>query len=107
MIGVAQIKSDPGVTKTGMCTGLLQRANIKTSIPAFFRSAASFKLPVDPSKPVVMIAAGSGIAPFRGFWEDRQRRAKEGVKVGPTVLIFGCRTESMDLLRDETDQFSR
>ena len=107
VVGVAQTKSTVGLAKTGMCTGLLQRADINTSIPAFFRAAPSFKLPVDPLKPVIMIAAGSGIAPFRGFWQHRQRQAKAGVKVGPTVLIFGCRKETMNLLRDETDKFSR
>ena len=107
VVGVAKTKSSVGLAKTGMCSGLLQRVNINTSVPAFFRAAPSFKLPVDPSKPVIMIAAGSGIAPFRGFWQHRQRQAKAGVKVGPTVLIFGCRKETMNLLLDETDKFNR
>jgi ferredoxin-NADP reductase len=74
---------------------------------AFFRTAANFKLPDDSSNPVSMIAAGSGIAPFRGFWQYRQQQARAGAKVGFTLLIYGCRMESMDLLRDETSKFSR
>ena len=76
-------------------------------MPAFFRTAANFKLPDDSRNPVIMIAAGSGIAPFRGFWQYRQQQARAGAKVGFTLLIYGCRMESMDLLRDETSKFSR
>ena len=82
---------------------------------------------------VIMIAAGSGIAPFRSFWQERQRQAQvchdppiivifdvslsnkqprlsslhvqATWALGPTVLFFGCRRENMDLLRKETDKF--
>ena len=30
--------------------------------------------------------------------------AQAGVSLGPMVLVFGCRRESMDLLRKETDK---
>jgi len=88
----------------GLCTGQLLTAEIGHKLPAFFRSS-SFKLPQDPTKPVIMIAAGSGIAPFRSFWQARLRQAEAGLSLGPMILIFGCRRESMDLLRKETDKF--
>jgi len=87
----------------GLCTGQLLSAEIGHKLPAFFRSS-SFKLPQDPTKPVIMIAAGSGIAPFRSFWQERLRQAEAGLSLGPMILIFGCRRESMDLLRKETDK---
>lgn len=53
-----------------------------------------------PSKdvPVVMVGAGAGIAPFRGFWEDLRR----GPQVAPAALFFGCRNPEQDwLFKDE------
>jgi sulfite reductase (NADPH) flavoprotein alpha-component len=47
-----------------------------------------FRLPADPARPVVMFAAGSGIAPFYGFL---QARAQQG-KTGENWLLFGTRT---------------
>ena len=52
---------------------------------------------------VIMICAGSGIAPFRGFWMRRYEQCQQGHMVGPTFLYFGCRKKSMNLLKDETD----
>ncbi|MCP3734019.1 cytochrome P450 [Sphingomonas sp. RP10(2022)] len=60
----------------------------------------AFRLPVDPRVPIVMIAAGSGIAPFRGFIEERHARKAAGEAVGRTLLFFGCRHPEVDLLHD-------
>ena len=86
----------------GLCSGQLEKAPIGTKIPAYFKTVKRFKLPENPSKPVIMIGAGSGIAPFRGFWQERHNQAKAGLPVGETVLLMGCRSDSMDLLREET-----
>jgi len=49
-----------------------------------------------------MIAAGSGIAPFRGFVEERALRRGAGETTGPALLFFGCRHPDKDwLYRDE------
>ena len=105
VVGVVENVKEGGETRFGLCTGQLQHDELGARFPAFFKTVPSFKLPPDPFKPVIMIAAGSGIAPFRGFWQEREQKAKEGFNVGPTVLLFGCRKQSMDLLRKETDRF--
>nr|AJP77023.1 inducible nitric oxide synthase-like protein [Inonotus obliquus] len=61
-------------------------------------SAAQFSLPVDPTIPIIMFAAGSGLAPFRGFVQDRAAQKAAGRIVGRTVLFFGCRDPEEDYL---------
>ncbi|KFH68951.1 hypothetical protein MVEG_05753 [Podila verticillata NRRL 6337] len=66
---------------------------------------SNFKLPRNSAVPVVMVGPGTGVAPFRGFIQDRAQDAKNGKKTGATVLFFGCRREDEDYLyRDEWDE---
>ncbi|KAI9152174.1 P450 family fatty acid hydroxylase [Paramyrothecium foliicola] len=55
-----------------------------------------FRPPADPSTPVIMVCAGSGIAPFRGFVQSRSEllRANPSLqeKLAKAILYVGCRT---------------
>lgn len=57
-------------------------------------SHPSFHLPWDAeSTPVIMVAAGTGIAPFRGFVQERHTMLTEGGRsLAPALLFYGCRT---------------
>ncbi|WP_374119942.1 bifunctional cytochrome P450/NADPH--P450 reductase [Streptomyces sp. LS1784] len=48
--------------------------------------------------PVVMIAAGTGLAPFRGAVADRRALLAEGAELAPALLYFGCDDAAADYL---------
>ncbi|MEU5340138.1 cytochrome P450 [Streptomyces sp. NPDC020766] len=53
---------------------------------------------VDHSAPVVMVAAGTGLAPFRGAIADR---AAVGSQLAPALCYFGCDAPDADFLHAE------
>ena len=63
-----------------------------------------FHLPADADCPILMLGAGSGIAPFRGFIQERATQIAAGRKVAPALMFMGCRSRTKDrLYADEID----
>lgn len=83
--------------------------NIFKIIIMFFR-APFFHLPEDKTIPILLIGAGTGIAPFRSFWLERKSEKTRlprptginGNGWGDIILFFGCRnSQNDDLYSDE------
>lgn len=66
-------------------------------------SNAAFHPPDDPTTPIVMICAGSGLAPMRGFLQERALQKQAGREVAKSILFFGCRNPKEDYLYSDTD----
>lgn len=73
------------------------------------KSHTAFGLPSEPETiPIICVAAGTGIAPFRGFIQERAAMLASGRQLAPAILYFGCRSPSNDdLYRDEFDEWQR
>jgi len=66
---------------------------------------SKFKLPITSKTPLVMVAAGTGLAPFRAFVSERCQVQKVGKEVGPMILFFGCRNPNEDYIyREELEE---
>jgi len=69
-------------------------------VPVYIRRS-QFRLPNRPQTPVIMIGPGTGLAPFRGFIQERAYLKDQGKPVGATVLYFGCRNKAYDYIYQE------
>ena len=83
----------------GICSNYLGDRRTGDTIYATVRETkAGFRLPDDSSVPIIMIGPGTGLAPFRGFLQERAARKGKGATLGPAMLFFGCRHPEQDYL---------
>lgn len=92
----------------GVCSSYLAELPTGSTVEAFVKSPSTpFTPPEDPSTPMIMVAAGTGLAPFRGFLQERAAEKTEGKQVGPSLLFFGCRNPKQDFIYEaELERYS-
>ncbi|KAJ6640251.1 NADPH--cytochrome P450 reductase [Pseudolycoriella hygida] len=102
---LVQYETTTGRTNKGVATTYLSNKHpIDGSdlprAPIFIRKS-QFRLPTRTETPVIMIGPGTGLAPFRGFIQERDLSRKDNQTVGDTILYFGCRKKAEDYIYGE------
>jgi len=87
-----------GRARKGVCTSFLsERLEEGTRVPTFIHSAKHFRLPADPSAPIIMIGVGTGLAPYRGYLQEREAIAA----TGRNWLFFGEQRRAANFYHQE------
>ncbi|XP_057214123.1 nitric oxide synthase, brain [Triplophysa rosa] len=90
----------------GVCSSWLNSLEAEDTVPCFVRGAPTFRMQKDSQVPCILIGPGTGIAPFRSFWQQRLYDIEtKGLKACPMILVFGCRQSQIDhIYKEETIQ---
>jgi len=110
-VGVVSGVSPTGRQHKGMCSNYLSSQPVIPScldpklfphghapLVAFVMENGSFRLPASKDTPVIMVGPGTGLAPMRGFIQER---VASGAK--NNLLFFGCRSDAEFLYREELE----
>lgn len=84
-VSVVRYPGIGGVVRGGVGSTYLADRAAHTTTPIFLQRSPHFRPPQDRSAPIVMIGAGTGIAPFRGFLQERRALGH----TGRNWLFFG------------------
>jgi len=85
-------------TRLGVAsTFLAGRVSPGDKIRVYVQKAQHFALPADPTKPIIMIGPGTGLAPFRAFLQERQATNAPG----PNWLYFGHQRSDYDFFYED------
>lgn len=84
-------------SRKGVCSNYLRDHDGVSPVRIYFHPSKTFKLPADPSVPVIMVGPGTGIAPFRAFLEERLASGA----TGKNWLFFGDQHAATDFLYED------
>ena len=62
---------------------------------------SSFRMPINTDIPLVLLATGTGIAPYISFFQELQNRKKQNLPVNKTILFFGSKNRKYDFIFEE------
>ena len=76
-----------GFDHLGAASGFLAALEDGAQLPVYIEPNERFRVPADGSRDIIMVGPGTGVAPFRGFVQER---AETGAS-GRNWLFFGAR----------------
>jgi cytochrome P450/NADPH-cytochrome P450 reductase len=85
-------------TFTGVASGHLAQLPEDGTVFVFVREPTIEFRPPATDRPMIMVGAGTGLAPFRGFLQERAAQREQGLPTARSLLFFGCRTSLTDQL---------
>lgn len=81
--------------RRGVVSGFLAGLTNDDAIaPIYLHRNSGFRLPAEAAAPIIMIGAGTGVAPYRAFVAEREARGA----TGRNWLVFGDRSFETDFL---------
>jgi sulfite reductase (NADPH) flavoprotein alpha-component len=83
-----------GEARYGSASRFLAAHGADSRLRVFLERNKRFRLPADDSRDVIMIGPGTGVAPFRGFVQEREAKGA----TGRNWLFFGARQMDRDFL---------
>lgn len=83
-----------GHAHVGAASGFLASLDEGDHAPVYIEANERFRVPADASRDIIMVGPGTGVAPFRGFVQER---AETGAS-GRNWLLFGARHFNTDFL---------
>lgn len=94
LVGAVRWTSHGRHRKGVASTYIADRRKLGDTLKVYVRPNRRFRLPQDSERPIIMIGAGTGIAPYRGFVAEREAIGAKG----KSWLVFGERNYTHDFL---------
>lgn len=96
---VGEVKfENAGRVRKGTCSSYLTDVKMEDEhIPVFIEPNPHFRLPEDSTKPIIMLGAGTGVAPFRAFVQHRAHAENPG----KSWLFFGNRLRDSEFIYEK------
>ncbi|WP_039057180.1 bifunctional nitrate reductase/sulfite reductase flavoprotein subunit alpha [Enterobacter sp. Bisph1] len=99
---VSAVRYGDSKQRGGVCSTFLADRAGQAAI--FIQPAPHFRLPTDPATAIIMVGAGTGIAPFRGFLQEREAVGASG----ENWLFFGEQHEATNFYyREELEAWQQ
>lgn len=94
IVGLVTYRDVKGGVCEGLSSGFLCKRLMQGMSVQIYIKPSRFRLPEDPTRPVIMVGPGTGIAPFKAFLEYRQATQASG----ENWLFFGGRHRLNDFI---------